>query len=133
MSRSGTCTTIVLIVGLMLLSVHPTNARQARRQNPNTPEAIPIVVSPDGFLRKTLSLPQGAYVFVVLNRTNLRNMTVTLERMPGASLTDVPLRQEFADQVGTSRPRLVKIAVLAPGTYRLRVANKNWVSGIIVR
>ena len=133
MSRSNRSTVFLLIVALMLLSVHPTNARQARRHDPNTPEAIPIAVSPDGFLRKTLSLPQGKYVFVVINRTPLRNMTVTLERMPGASLTDVPLRQEFADQVGTSRPRLVKSATLAPGTYRLRVANKNWVSGIIVR
>ena len=107
---------------------------QNRRHDPNTPEAIPIVVSPDGFLQRTFSLPEGTYLFVVLNRTGFRDITVYLERMPGNNLVDRPARQEFGDKVGASKVRLVKNTKLTPGTYRLRVENRpSWVCGIQVK
>jgi len=98
-----------------------------------TPEAIPIVISPYGFVQASLSIPAGSYAFVVLNRSGFDNIAVYLERMPGNNVTDVPMRQEFGDTVSTSRARLVRNANLTPGTYRLRVGNRStWVCAIQV-
>ena len=119
-------------VWLWTSAISSGTSPQARRHDPNTPEAIPIVVSPDGFLKQTLSLPEGAYVFVVLNRTGFRDITVYLERMPGN--TGTPSQREFGDTVGASRARLVKNAKLTPGTYRLRVEGRpSWVCAIQVK
>ena len=78
------------------------------------------------------SLPEGSYVFVVLNRTGFRDITVYLERMP--ENTGTPPQREFGGPVGASRARLVKNAKLTPGTYRLRVEGRPaWVCAIQVR
>ena len=120
---------ITLIAGATFMA----SAQNARR-DPNTPEAIPIVVSPDGFLQNTISLPPGAFVFVVLNRTGLHDITVYLERVAGNSVAGTALRQEFGENVGAGKTRLVKGAKLTPGTYRLRVENRpDWVCAIQVK
>ena len=108
--------------------------QQTRGRDPVIPEAIPIVVSPDGFLQGTLSIPNGSYVFVIVNRTGPWDITVSLERMPGNALSGAASHQEFREQVGRTRKRLIKSAQLARGTYRLSVENRpSWVSAIQVK
>ena len=71
----------VFSLSLMFSSTTFGPPQQGRGHDPDIPEAIPIVVSPDGFLQRTLSIPNGSYVFVIVNRTGLWDITVSLERM----------------------------------------------------
>ena len=122
----------VIAIGVFYAGV-PAAGFQSRVHNPDVAEAIPIVVSPYGFVQTNIALPAGIYVFVVLNRTGFDDVTVYLERMPGNSVTDTPTQQEFGDSVGASRARLIKTAKLIAGTYRLRVDKRPaWVSVIRV-
>ena len=86
-------------VWLWTSAISSGTSPQARRHDPNTPEAIPIVVSADGFLKQTLSLPEGSYVFVVLNRTGFRDITVYLERMPGSNTPRAIIHQTVTQEL----------------------------------
>jgi hypothetical protein len=124
---------IVCLIFLLTSTTPQSLSTQVRGRGSNAPEAVPIVISPDGFPRTSLSLPQGSYAFVVFNHTGFRDLTVYLERMPGAGVTGTPSQQEFKDQVRTSKARLVRNVQLVPGTYRLRVENRpSWVCAIQV-
>ena len=128
---------IVVSLGILCLVGLGTTlgaSTQNLSHDPNRPEAIPIVVSPDGFLRTTFSLPPGSFVFVALNRTGWRDITVYLERMAGNTVAGAVSQQVFGEAIGVGKTRFVKSATLTPGTYRLRVANRpGWVCAIQVQ
>ena len=129
---------VPITLGLILISaagmVLRAWATQNRTHDPNRPEAIPVVVSPQGFPQKSFSLPPGSYAFVVVNRTGFHEITVYLERMPGNSVEGLPASQEFGGRVGDRSTRIVRSARLTPGTYRLRVEGRPaWISEIQVR
>src|SRR5262249_17385359 len=103
------------------------------RHDPHRPEAIPIVVSAQGFSQPNLSLPAGPYAFVVINRTGFHEITCYLERMPGDQIDGLATSQEFASIV-LEKSRVVKNARLIAGEYRLRVESRpTWVMEIKVR
>ena len=126
-----------ITLGLLLISaagVLLAAAPQNRAHDPSRPEAIPVVVSPQGFAHNSFSLPPGPYAFVVVNRSGFHEITVYLERMPGNSIAGAAASQEFGGRVGDKSTRIVQSARLTPGTYRLRVEGRPaWISEIQVR
>jgi len=107
---------------------------QNKGHDPNRPEAVPIVLLPQGFSNPSLSLPPGIYAFVIVNRTGFQSVSIQLERMPGAGSDGPAARQEFVKAVGEKNARTIRSARLTKGTYRLRVEGRPaWVSEIQVR
>jgi hypothetical protein len=130
----GTLATTLGLVFISAAGMLLRAAPQNRTHDPNRPEAIPVVVSPQGFPQNSFSLPPGRYAFVVVNRTGFHDITVYLERMPGSSIAGAAASQEFGDRVGDRSTRIVRSARLTPGTYRLRVEGRPaWVSEIRVK
>lgn len=121
----------LLISGGIAFSLETT---QNKEHDPNRPEAVPIVLLPQGFANPSLSLPAGIYAFVVVNRTGFQSVAIQLERTPGAGIDGPAARPEFVNVVGERNARIVRSARLTKGTYRLRVEGRpSWVSEIQVR
>src|ERR1051326_8887211 len=86
----------VVSIGVLSIAMLLAGA-QGRPNARNASKAISITVTSFGFTQSKISIPAGPYVLVVVNRTGFDNILVSLERMPGTSLTDSAAQQEFGD------------------------------------
>ena len=87
-------------------------------------EGVVFAVRPTGFNPPEVNLAKGRYLFIVQNRSGIRDLTFQLDREAGERL------HEVHDQ----KLQWKKIFDLNPGTYMLTVAgHPEWRSVITVR
>jgi hypothetical protein len=121
---------LVFSFGMVLCGSVP----QHTPHDSNRPEAVPVLITRQGFTQMKVSLPAGIYTFVVVNRTGFQTISVSLERVPGSNTNGPAAKQEFIDRVGEKSSGTLRTARLTPGNYRLRVEGRpDWISEINVR
>ena len=110
------------------------SSRPNRVHNPNVPEALTIVIRPEGFAQKVVRVPRGIYALGVFNRSGLDDLALELDRMPGRTI-EGPAAERVSTGVAAKRTaRWLRRVTLTPGTHRLRVSNRPaWVCTIEVR
>jgi len=110
------------------------SAIQRTTHDANRPEAVPVLITRQGFNQGKVSLPAGIYTFVVVNRTGFHAISVCLERLLDSNANASAVKLEFINQVGEKSGDTLRTVRLIPGNYRLRVEGRpDWISEINVR
>jgi hypothetical protein len=131
-----TTTVFATLLLVLLLAQGPVFAvpAQTRSHDPAKAEVLTLPVLPEGFASEKVTVDAGLYWIDVLNRTSVRGLRIEIDRMPGSSLLDIPLKREAEGQEDRDRSRFLKMINLTAGTYRVRVAgHPSWICAIIVR
>src|SRR5262249_41093090 len=68
-------------------------------------EVLTLPLLPEGFASSRVTVDAGVYWIDVLNRTSVRGLRVEIDRMPGATLQDIPERREAEGPEDEDRSR----------------------------
>jgi hypothetical protein len=122
---------VATVVTIVCFAAARSSAKRGVAVNPSVTaaeradvEGIVFAVQPTGFDPPDVSLAKGSYLFIVQNRSGIRDLTFQLDREAGGKL------HEVHDQ----KLQWKKIFDLNPGSYVLTVVeHPEWRSVITVR
>lgn len=127
------------VIGLLVIALTVQHALAqitttpiTRAQDPRRVEPLGLVVTPSGFLTPVVSVPNGAYLISVINRTGGKDLDLQLDRLtPGVGSG---ISRVTDDVKVRGRNKFQSLNKLLPGTYRLTVVNfPRWTCTIEVK